>query len=90
MMEPPGAPLLDSACYIPPLPEVQDMARETVRLVEYGAYLQHELCWAAKQLLTILQPEEIFKQTCTPRTHWHETFVAPRQPATKYTTTKYI
>ncbi len=54
MMDPPGAPLLDSACCIPALLEAEDLAGETVRRVEYGACLQHELCWAASH-----SPEDI-------------------------------
>jgi hypothetical protein len=78
MMDPPGAPLMDSAYYIPVLLEAQDLAGEMARLVEYGA------C----QLLPILQ--KIFKPTSTPWSHWHETFMAPRQPDTKYTIIIYI
>ena len=54
MMDPPEAPLLDSACCIPALLEAEDLAGETVRRVEYGACLQHELCWAASH-----SPEDI-------------------------------
>ncbi len=79
MMNPPGAPLLDSASCIPALLEAEDLAGETVRRVGYGACLQDELCWAA---FPGHSPEDI--QTDSPRSHWHETFVAPRQPYTKY------
>ena len=54
MMDPPGVPLLDSACYIPALLEAQHLAGETARRVEYGACLQHEFCWAASH-----SPEDI-------------------------------
>jgi hypothetical protein len=84
MMVPPGAPLLDSACCIPALLEAEELAGETVIRAGYGACLQHEFCWASLSL------QKIFKQTSTPRSHWHETLVAPRQPDTKYTVTKYI
>ncbi len=47
MMDPPGAPLLDSACCIPELLEAEDLAGETVRRAGYGACLQHEFCWVA-------------------------------------------
>jgi hypothetical protein len=54
MMDPPGAPLLDSAYYIPALLEAQDLAGKTARRVEYGACLKHALCWAASH-----SPEDI-------------------------------
>jgi hypothetical protein len=83
MMDPPGAPLSDPAYYIPALLEAQDLAGEMARLVGYGACMKHDLCWVA----SILQ--KIFKKTSTPWSHWHDTFVAPRQPGTKYTIINY-
>ncbi len=47
MMDPPWAPPLDSACFIPPLLKAQVLVGETVRRVEYGTCLLHELCCAA-------------------------------------------
>ncbi len=57
---------MDSACFIPPLLDAQDLAGETARGVENGACLQHEVATNSAGRLPILQ--EIFKQTSTPRT----------------------
>ncbi len=58
MMAPPEAPLLDSACYITPHLEAQDLVGKTVRREEHGACLQHEFCWAASRSSVDIQIDQ--------------------------------